>query len=126
MTSYGEERRRFPRLDIRIFSISIVVKSFSGEPIEIYPKDIGIGGISFKTDVALKRKDQLKLMIGLPSNPLPERVLAQVVWTHIRDTSSPGGRIWYDIGVEFLDVSGDCRSELENLIEEDIKRRKNQ
>lgn len=99
------ERRRFPRLDIRVLNISLVIFPVSGDAMEIFPQDIGLGGISFRTDYVLRPGDQLKLMLKFPSREMPEVAIAEVVWTYISETLHSGGRIWYDVGVSFCEIS---------------------
>ena len=113
--SSQEERRRYPRLDIRIFSILVLVRPVAGEALDIFPGDISIGGISFQTDVVLHIADQLKLTLGFPANPLPEQVLAQVAWTHLSDKKGEHGRILYDVGIYFLEISKDALKEITGL-----------
>jgi len=115
MPASQDERRRYPRLDIRIFNILVLVSPVSGEALDIFPRDIGIGGISFQTDVVLQVKDQLELTLGFPANPLPEKVLAQVAWTHLSDKIGMHGRVLYDVGVSFLEISKEGLKEITRL-----------
>ena len=113
--SSQEERRRYPRLEIRIFSILVLVRPVAGEALDIFPGDISIGGISFQTDVVLHIADQLKLTLGFPANPLPEKVLDQVAWTHLSDKKGEHGRVLYDVGVAFLEISKEGLKEITRL-----------
>lgn len=128
MVGQTEERRRYPRIDVRILNIEMLLKPFSGAPIELFPKDIGLGGISFETDAVLKKEDKLEVTLSFPNNPIVEKAVIEVVWTYLSDRRNKTGRVVYDVGVSFVDLSEACAKEIRSQIKKTLtsKRKKNQ
>ena len=93
------EKRRFQRMDS---SLPLKYKNLKTAtiPMESITKDIGEGGIRFKTSEFISLACRLVVEITLPMVPKPIKAISKVAW--IRKLSS-GEQ--YELGNQFLDIS---------------------
>lgn len=126
ISDHLEERRKYPRLDVKILNISAMIRPLSGQPVEFSLRDIGLGGISFQTDMAFQPADHLELTLEFPTKPLPEKTVVEVVWTHIHNPRPSGGRILYDVGVAFIHITESCMKEINREIQRLLQKQKYQ
>lgn len=111
----GLNRRKFPRVKYPCL-IVLQRNSEDRDTILTHTENIGIGG------VCVIVKDNLKMFtpvdIELDLLDLEEHVKckAKVVWCVRRKSSEPNKPLYYDIGVEFTDVSEENRQRIDAIV----------
>ena len=98
------ERRRFQRVDSDLPLRYKNIKTAT-VPMGSITKDIGEGGIRFKTNEFISLACRLVVEVTLPTVPRPIKAISKVAW--IRKLSS-GEQ--YELGSQFLEISKDDRS----------------
>ena len=93
------EKRRFQRIDSNLPLKYKNIKTAT-VPMGSFTKDIGEGGIRFKTNEFISLACRLVVEITLPTAQRPVKVISKVAW--IRKLSS-GDQ--YELGNQFLEIS---------------------
>ncbi len=97
------ERRRFPRIDSNL-SLRYRNLRTATVPIGSLTKDIGEGGVRFKTNEFISLACRLVVEVTLPTSQRPIKAISKVAW--IRKLSS-GEQ--YELGNQFLEISKEDR-----------------
>src|SRR3989338_3349460 len=105
-TQFGNttERRRFQRIDSNV-PVKYRNLRTAAIPTGSLTKNIGEGGISFKTNEFISLACLLVVEIALPTIPKPIKAISKVAW--IKKMSSGDE---YELGNQFLEISKEDRS----------------
>ena len=98
------ERRRFQRVDS---NLPLKYKNLrtATVPMGSLTKDIGEGGVSFKTNEFISLACRLVVELNIPTVPKPIKAISKVAW--IRKLSSGDS---YELGNQFLEISKEDRA----------------
>lgn len=117
----GLNRRRFPRV---IYPCLVVIQNTDGgekEVILTHTENIGIGGVCLilKQDIKMFTVVELELDLLDLGNHIKCR--GKVVWNVRRKSDAPNKPLFYDIGLEFIDVDDNEQERLERIIQRLVK-----
>ena len=103
----SEEQRRFPRMPSQH---ALLVKKLAGDGSEALAKTqvVGQGGCMFLHDVALGENSTVEILISVKGRVV--RAVSRVVYELARKDGK------FEIGVEFLEVSGPDRKIIRDLL----------
>ena len=119
----GINRRKFPRAHYRCF-ISIrsreKPKKFSS-----YTENIGAGGICVILEEDMDLFQGVNLEIDL-KNGIPSDVKCSgtVVWVVKKHDIKHGSVTQYDIGIEFVDITGEDKKRILKIVDQQLKEEK--
>lgn len=121
-----EERRRFRRLNDRIFILCQFMKNENVDIVKGFSNDISAGGLCFETDRVISPRAIFSLEIYQPLRQSKEELvtvfaLAKVKW--VRQTDIAGkyeGSNKYKIGVEFVEVDNRERKAIAKYVQEKL------
>ena len=117
----GLNRRRFPRI-IYPCLIKIVCRDGQEETVLTHTENIGVGGIC----VILRRDIKLFSPVGVEIDliDLTDHLGARgkVVWVARRKAIEPVKPLFYDVGIEFSEISDQHRATLSSTIDQMIKK----
>lgn len=121
-----EERRRFRRLNGRIFVLCQLMEKEVGRIIKTFTRDISGGGLCFETEQLILAGTMLGLEIYQPLSESREKyisisALGKVKWvTGINITKRDVGSNKYRVGVEFVKVGGKERKEIIGYVKDEL------
>lgn len=104
------ERRKFQRVDSNL-SVRYKNLKTATVPISSLTKNIGEGGIRFRTNEFISLACRLVVEITLPALARPVKAISKVAW--IRKVS-PGDQ--YELGNQFLEISKDDRAAISDYV----------
>lgn len=111
MQPYVKERRRFPRINVRL---PLQFKDVQ-RPIETYSgtltKDISEGGVRFISGEFLSIFTRLLLEVSVPSFSRPIKAISKVAWIQKIPRSNQ-----YNVGVKFMDVTEEDKKQLASFV----------
>lgn len=121
-----EERRRFERLNDRIFILCQFVKKKDVDIIKGFSNDVSAGGLCFETDRFISPQAIFSLEIYQPLRRSKEELinvsaLAKVKW--VRQTDIAGkyeGSNKYKIGVEFVKIDNRERKAIAEYVQDKL------
>jgi c-di-GMP-binding flagellar brake protein YcgR len=120
MTWDGLNRRKFPRI---FFPCLIKVRN-SDDLLLTHTENISAGGVR----LILKHQIALKVVINIEIDLMdagePLRCKGKVVWSEQRKKSETLKPLFYDIGVEFMDVSAEDARRLDAVVAHHLKQGK--
>lgn len=110
-----EEKRRFVRLSASV-DVNYTKKEAVLEEKSLRTKDISAGGICIISFEPLQESGLLDLKISIPEEASPINAVGRVVWVKefIIGDISKGKR--YDVGVEFIKISGEDRNKINKYV----------
>lgn len=116
----GINRRKFPRASYKCM-ISIK-KRLNSKSIATETENIGAGGICviIKEDLGLFQGVDLELF--LEDNNPPIKCGGTVVWVVKKAEPKQKGVIFYDTGIEFIDVRPEDRDKIIEVVEDILKK----
>ena len=106
-----EERRRYPRVESHV---ALQYKNLRkvGEPaIGSVAKDIGAGGIRFRTNQFISLACRLIVEISLPTVSKPVKAISKVAW--IRKVSTGD---YYELGNQFLEITKEDKAHIMSFV----------
>ncbi len=109
------EKRKHPRLDIRIPLTYKELRATSPVSKGALTKNLSVGGVKFHSDRFISLSCRMVVEINLPSISKPLRAISKVAW--IRKLQAGGD---YEIGNQFLDMRKDDRSLITDFIKKAI------
>lgn len=117
----GLNRRRFPRV---IYPCLVVIQSDEGGAKDIiltHTENVGIGGVCLilKQDIKMFTTVELELDLLDLGNHI--KCQGKVVWNVQRKTEAKNKPMFYDIGIEFADVTDEEQHRLEKIIQRLVK-----
>jgi len=109
----GLESRKFPRVKA---NCKILIQS-TGENTQMRSatENIGAGGICVILDRALDKMSQVKLELDVRDGKAPIECAGRVVWA-VRKRSFKTDEQGHDIGIEFVDLTPDCMTRIQSLV----------
>ncbi len=119
----GTNRRKFPRVT---YPCMITLRREAGEPdvILTHTENIGIGGICVTLNRPLRIFSLVDLEIDLLDLGDHLQCCGKVVWTIQRKAEEKRKPLFYDTGIEFLQIEGADRQRLDNVIRRLLKQAK--
>lgn len=108
--SGGDERRRFPRLNAPVYFRPAHRRLPRRQVV-----DVGLGGMRVYSDEIIAVGSRLEVELFLP-DASSVTCLTEVVWVRPLPADAPAR---FDIGLSFLDIPGDARDQLEQLLDSD-------
>ncbi len=120
MTWDGLNRRRFPRV---IYPCLIKLESDNKEAQNIltHTENIGIGGVSVTVKKELKLFTAVDIEIDLLDTSDHIRTTGKVVWAVRRKAVEEIKPLFYDLGIEFVNLPARQKEHLRNTLERVIK-----
>lgn len=103
----GLEKRRFKRV---LYEIDITFLSHEEKPESAQVVDISIGGICFMTNKLLETDSKINIKMALPVSRKNIFVKARIVWIKKAGQMTKKKRGKYEVGLEFVKVSGRNRN----------------
>ena len=121
MTWEGLNRRQFPRA-----SFPCLVKIFSNwttvEPVLTHTENIGMGGICVVLRKSLEKLTLVRIEIDLMDGEDHIVCQAKVLWNVRRKAMDINKPFYYDIGIEYVDISNKGRQRLESVVAQIVKK----
>ena len=119
----GTNRRKFPRVS---YPCMITLRRGEGEPevILTHTENIGIGGICVTMNRSVRIFSMVDLEIDLLDLSDHLRCRGRVVWTIQRKAEEKRKPLFYDTGIEFLQIEGVDRQRLDDVIRRLLKQAK--
>ncbi len=114
----GLNRRRFPRANYPCLVVISRAKKDSNERdvILTHTENIGVGGVCVILKQNLERFDVVDLEIDLLDLEDHIKCKGKVVWNIQRKSSEKKKPLFYDIGIEFSDISPKDKKRLEDIV----------
>ena len=106
------EKRRFQRVDSNLPLRYRNLKTAT-VPMGSLTRDIGEGGISFKTSEFISLACRLVVEINLPTIPKPIKAISKVAWIR----KLPVGE-QYELGNQFLEIAKEDKEHITNFTNE--------
>lgn len=116
MTSWdGMNRRKFPRV---YYPCLIVLRYAEGgqESILTHTENIGVGGISVIVKKNMKMFSAVDLELDVLDLGGHIKCQGRVVWSIRRKEDDSKKPMFYDVGVEFVNISNEDRVRLEEIV----------
>ena len=112
-----KELRAFPRLSLSCeieYKLTNPVAENSPETIKSNTKDISSGGICLITYAPLQPGDIMELDFKLKGKEFTIKAKGKVIWTQEFEIGNQKG---YDNGIEFVEISREARTEIEQYVQ---------
>jgi c-di-GMP-binding flagellar brake protein YcgR len=110
-----EEKRRYKRLESVVPLQYRNLKKSAEVSKGSLTKNIGEGGICFKTSEFISLACRLVIELELPAVPKPIKAISKVAWIRKLPTAN-----LYEIGNQFLEMSKEDKKSVINFIEESL------
>lgn len=120
MTWNGLNRRRFPRV-IYPCLIKISSKGASTETLLTHTENIGTGGVCIIVKKEVKLFTDVEIEIDLLDTDDHIKTIGKVVWVVRRKSIEPVKPMFYDVGVEFSNMTAKHKEHLKETIDRIIK-----
>lgn len=116
----GLNRRRFPRVN---YPCQVIVRNESAERdvILAHTENIGIGGIGAILKKSIAMFSPVEVEIDLLDFEDHIKCHGKVVWSVRRKSSEENKPLFYDIGIEFVDISDRDRERMEAAVQRLVK-----
>ncbi|MGB2705656.1 MAG: PilZ domain-containing protein [Candidatus Omnitrophota bacterium] len=117
----GIDRRKFPRVHYRC--VIYMRKKGSTKTISTRTENLGAGGICVivKEDLGLFRGVDLELDLE-DETPLNIKCSGTVVWVVKKRDPKEKGAVYYDTGIEFVDINEDGKNRISKIVEAQLKK----
>ncbi len=121
MTWQGNDRRSFPRV---LYPCLVKIKTLQGEEQALlaHTENIGVGGICVTVKNEIKLFADVTLEIDLLDSEDHFKAQGRVVWTVRRKSNAEHKPMFYDVGIEFKQVSIEEKKRLQTVLEQMIKK----
>ena len=119
----GANRRKFPRVN---YPCMITIRREGGEPdvLLTHTENIGVGGVCVILNREIRISSLVDLEIDLMDLGNHLRCRAKVVWSIQRKAEEKRKPLFYDIGIEFLQVEEVDQRRLDDVIRRLVKQAK--
>lgn len=125
MTNWdGLNRRRFPRIK---YPCLVVIQNTSSAPEDViltHTENIGVGGVCLILKKSIDMFSEVGLEIDLLDLGDHIKCKGKVVWNVKRKNEKEDKPHFYDIGLEYIDVTKKDKDRLENIIQRIVKNNK--
>jgi uncharacterized protein (TIGR02266 family) len=112
-THKGKERRKHPRVELRIEVSYQKMDSF----LHRFTDNISEGGCFIETDEVLPPRTEVPLEFSFPNHPEPLVIVGEVVWV-VEGTHS-------GMGIQYKKISTDTQKVLKEIVRSRIKEEEN-
>lgn len=109
------ERRRAPRVRFNLPLQYKNLRKIGESPVGSLTKDIGEGGVSFKTSEFISLACRLVVEIKLPTSDKPIKAISKVAWIK---KSASGNQ--YELGNQFLEINKEDKAHILDFINRSI------
>jgi Tfp pilus assembly protein PilZ len=123
MTEWGGlNRRRFPRAQ---YPCLVVLREGqeSAESILAHTENFGIGGLCVVVKKQIKMFSQVNIELDLMDMGDNIRCKGKIVWSIRREEDAKEKPLFYDTGIEFVNISDEDVKRLENAVSQISKRK---
>lgn len=120
----GLNRRKFPRIS---YPCLVIIKNGQNEKLEAlltHTENVGIGGVSVTLKENVKIFSEVSLELDLLDLQGHIQCQGKVVWNVQRRSDAPEKPLFYDIGIEFQNLSDKEQNRLEEVINHLVKQQK--
>ena len=116
----GLNRRRFPRVN---YPCQVVVRNEKDEKdvFLAHTENIGIGGVCIIFKKGLSMFSPVEVELDLLDFEEHVKCSGKVVWSVRRKSTEADKPLFYDIGIEFVDISDRYRERMEITVERLVK-----
>ncbi len=116
----GLNRRRFPRVK---YPCQVIVRNEqqNKEVILAHTENIGVGGVCAILKKGLPMFALVEVELDLLDFEDHVKCQGKVVWSVRRKSSEENKPMFYDIGIEFMDISDQDRARVETTVERLVK-----
>ncbi len=121
MTWEGLDRRNFPRI---VYPCMVKLKTDDGheESLLAHTENIGVGGICVIIKREIKMFSKVDLQLDLVDTGDLLIASGRVVWSIRRKAMEAHKPMFYDIGIEFIELNAENQERLRNVILQMIKK----
>lgn len=116
----GQNRRQFPRV-IYPCLIKLSAKAKTGINILTHTENIGIGGISVTVKHEIKLFSDVEIEIDLLDTADHIKAIGKIVWVVRRRPTENVKPLFYDLGVEFVNLQSKHKEHLKMVLEKVIQ-----
>lgn len=120
----GLNRRRFPRVKYPCLVVLRNETGSGGGVILTHTENVGVGGVCVILKQNIKMFSEVSVELDLLDLGDHIKAKAKVVWNVQRKNDEEHKPSFYDVGLEFIDLSNKDKSRLENIIQRIIKNKK--
>ncbi len=110
----GIDERRFPRVAYKC--LITVFGEEQKEPVKVFTKNIGTGGLCVTTKKAFKLFDSVDLNVALDDEKSPVLCEGTVVWVVKNHGMNKLYKGTYDVGIEFLGLLEEDKQRLAAIV----------
>ncbi len=117
MTNWdGLNRRKFPRVT---YPCLIIIRHAHGEPdvILTHTENIGVGGVCVVVKKSFQMFSPVELEIDLLDTGNHIKCQGRVVWLVRRKLTETNKPLFYDLGIEFLEIPAGEHKRLEEIVQ---------
>ncbi len=117
MTNWdGLNRRKFPRVN---YPSLIIIRHAHGEPevILTHTENIGVGGVCVIAKKNIPMFSSVEMEIDLLDTGNHIKCQGKVVWSVRRKLAETSKPLFYDLGIEFLEISAGEHKRLEEIVQ---------
>jgi c-di-GMP-binding flagellar brake protein YcgR len=114
----SENRRIYPRVNVRISVQGKELKPSSSIFIDTRSRNLSIGGIRFSMDKFVSLACRMVLELDLPIVSEPVKAISKVAWIRKMPKSD-----FYDIGNQFLEISKKDKEIIDEFINSKIEKK---
>lgn len=120
----GLNRRKFPRVSYPCLVIVRNKENKSVESILAHTENVGIGGVCVILKQDIKVFSNVEIEIDLLDLGEHVKCKGKIVWNVQRKNSEDKKPLFYDIGIEFQDITDEDRSRFEKIVQRLVKNNK--
>ena len=112
----GLNRRQFPRVNFPCLVVLNQADSDSKETILCHTENLGMGGICIIIKRSVKIFSTVELELDLQDMKEHIKGKGKVVWSVHRKSSEANKPLYYDLGIEFVDMNPDNQTRIRAAI----------
>ncbi|HNV23557.1 MAG TPA: PilZ domain-containing protein [Candidatus Omnitrophota bacterium] len=117
----GINRRKFPRVKYPCL-IVMHIDSVRGKDVVLtHTENIGIGGVCVVLKNALKMFSEIEIQLNLLDMEDPIKCRGKVVWCVQRQRTAAKKPLFFDIGIEYIDIDDISRRRLDCVVKALVK-----
>jgi len=112
----GIDRRKFPRIK---YPCLVVIKNESGGEEDVvlsHTENVGVGGVCVIIKRNIKMFSEVNIELDLLDMNQQIKCKGKIVWNVQRKNDESKKPLFYDIGIEFVDLNDKQRNRLTNIV----------
>lgn len=106
-----EEKRRYRRAELSLPIQYRNLRKAGDIPLRSLTKNLGEGGVAFKSNEFISLACRLVVEISLPTIPKPIKAISKIAWIKKIPASDQ-----YELGNQFLEISKEDKSHIMNFV----------